>query len=98
MVLIYAAAIAVAALFVAVLLRRRYKAHYDYLVDCSFPKNGKWYSTEDVRQYALVRDRKADAASIMAALYRLRRKGLVVDSFSEERNKNLWSWKEVGGL
>ncbi len=98
MVLIYAVAIAAAALFVSALLRRRYKAHYDYLVDSSFPKNGKSYTTEEVYRYALVRDPNANQQSIVAGLYRLKRRGLVSDSFSEQRKSICWSWNIEGDL
>lgn len=84
--------VVLAVLTIAVLLRRRYKAHYDYLVDCSIPKHGTWRTTDEIHQYSLARDVNSDKWSIYAALLRLEKRGFV-ESLSLPFNYCVrWRW------
>lgn len=92
----YVAYVAIAlfvALLLGVLLRRRYIRRYDKLSRRSFPKNGGWYTTEDIHRFAKMRNKSANQWSIFAALLRHRRNGNVEGRRKEDGATMEWRWK-----
>lgn len=76
----------------AVLLRRRYTRDYDRLVDASIPKNGGWYTTEQIHTYVLARRPQANLWSVFASLLRYRRERLVEGRRREGTVSMEWRW------
>jgi hypothetical protein len=92
---VYLGLVVLSVLYLSILLRRRYKAHYDYLLDCSIPKvNARWITLDELHTYARIRDINADKWSLYAALCRLKRKGLTEEDFAKTSARIRWRWIE----
>lgn len=78
-------------------------AHYEQLVEKSIPKTGVWYEAGTIHSLSRTYEPKSDRGSIVLALQRLEKKGLVESTIVTPKGNvsfdpsGIWRWKVQEG-